>query len=87
MPRAHAPVVRPAVEERIVQVQSLSRATLSFCVKMAAIDENDELFATCTMYSISDVTPLRSPALILNSGTRPADCRPVRWRRGWEAQG
>ena len=43
---------------------------VSFCVKVAAIDVNDELFATWTMYSMSAVTPLRLPAFTLNSGVR-----------------
>ena len=39
-------------------------------MNVAAIDVNAELFDTCSMYSSVALTPLRSPALILNSGVR-----------------
>jgi hypothetical protein len=37
---------------------------------VAAIDVNAELFDTWSMYSSVALTPLRSPALTVNSGVR-----------------
>ncbi len=45
-------------------------------MKVAAIDVNEELFDTCSVYSISEVTPLRLPPLTLNVGVRSETVEP-----------
>ena len=86
MPRSDTPVIGPVVEERVALSIRVS-GQVSFTVKVAAIDVNDELFADLDdVFDIGgDAASVARPHLEL--GRKVGDRRPVRRRRRhWRRQ-